>query len=99
MRIYFTFVRAIARQLKSPVLPIVHTESTLNQLFTVHCELVSDGVMNWGRFLYFIKYAEECGLMKEEWDVLFEFLKNAHPNLFPNVPFLLRYLVFALGLL
>ena len=43
---------------------------------------MKEGGMNWGRMMYFIRFAEELKLTEEEWDELFKFLMNNHPNYF-----------------
>ena len=98
MRFYSALVRVLAGSLDLPPVSVIHAEHPLHILLSVHHHLVADGDMNWGRLLYFVRYAEECSLTREEWDALFMFLKQTHPNLFPNVFFLLgRILVFTLS--
>ena len=82
MKIYLSILRLVARQLPLPLLPLIESNSPLGVLFLVHNELVSDGKMNWGRLLYFLRYAEEFKLSENDWNELFEFLSKRHPGYF-----------------
>ena len=83
IRMFLSELRTVAKWLRLPRLPSVQTNKPLETLFDVHGELISDGVMNWGRMLYFLRFAEEFHLSEEEWSSLFDFLSEKHPEYFP----------------
>ena len=82
MRACLTFLRLLAKQLQLPPLPPFEINVSLSVLFCVHDEMVKEGGMNWGRMMYFLRLAEEFQLSEDDWDELFEFLMNHHPNYF-----------------
>ena len=49
----------------------------LDKLKVLHTEVFS--VVNWGRLVVFLNFAEKLGMNEEEWEQLFHFLL---PNLY-----------------
>ena len=83
--LYVFFLRMVAKRLLLPALEVVQTNYPLTVLTRIHDEVVQDGVMNVERLLYFVRYAEEYQLTRDEWDALFTFLELSN-NLFLNIP-------------
>ena len=46
--------------------------SNLEKLKQLHSELLSK--VNWGRLIVFLNFADQLGLIEEEWELLFHFL-------------------------
>jgi len=87
--LYLFALRILAQRVKCISKQRMKVENALCLLFYVYEEMTKDGVMNWGRLLIFIAYAENFNLTKKEWNVLLNFIQCKHSSSLPSVSALL----------
>ena len=99
MRVCLTVYRFLSKRVQLPPLPSREINCSLKSLYYIHDKIVAIDEMKWGHLVYFLRYAEEMRLFKEEWEdiYIYIYLRDRHPNLFPSMISIIgRLIIYAL---
>lgn len=82
---YLLILRMVAKQQPHFFQQTINVKKPLVVLFDVYEQMITDGVMNWGRFFVFIRYAECFNLQRQQWNMLLAFIESKHPLALPSL--------------